>query len=348
MFLSHVIFLLVVLFELCSLSDGTKLASVGQKKTYISLHEKFKAAVIHHHQHKERQNHVTPVAAKLNSNSYSIGKPRYKTTTNSIKKLFAQKSNQSLRLRNKAKLQSTILAQKSKPLKRKQEKTTKSKVLRNYQKVLGGKRTNVANYKGNGLTSARSAVKTNNSRRLVYGHMKIAPKVQNLMPGNARNTGKSWDSSRLRNPITGSRKRMISKLETGLKSMKTQNELLAKSILNKKAAVSKKSPLNFRPSLSKRRLVNMKTVRPNSLRLRSKSSVNPRLTTFLPLLLKQSKNSQRKIIPISRKFQRRKFETIKSRISKNPSYLNVLNLIGPGCSLVDVSIQSLFNLKSYI
>ena len=342
MFLSHVIFLLVVLFELCSLSDGTKLVSVGKKKTYISLHEKFKAAVIHHHQHKERQNHVTPVAAKLNSNSYSIGKPRYKTTTNSIKKLFAQKSNQSLRLRNKAKLQRTAFAQKSK------NKTAKSKVLRNNQKVLGEERTNVANYKGNGLTSARSAVKTNNSRRLVYGHMKIAPKVQNLMPGNARNTGKSWDSSRLRNPITGSRKRMISKLETGLKSMKTRNELLAKSILNKKAAVSKKSPLNFRPSLSKRRLVNMKTVRPNSLRLRSKSSINPRLTTFLPLLRKQSKNSRRKIIPISRKFQRRKFETIKSRISKNPSYLNVLNLIGPGCSLVDVSIQSLFDLKSYI
>ena len=342
MFLSHVIFLLVVLFELCSLSDGTKLVSVGKKKTYISLHEKFKAAVIHHHQHKERQNHVTPVAAKLNSNSYSIGKPRYKTTTNSIKKLFAQKSNQSLRLRNKAKLQRTAFAQKSK------NKTAKSKVLRNNQKVLGEERTNVANYKGNGLTSARSAVKTNNSRRLVYGHMKIAPKVQNLMPGNARNTGKSRNSSRLRNPITGSRKRMISKLETGLKSMKTRNELLAKSILNKKAAVSKKSPLNFRPSLSKRRLVNMKTVRPNSLRLRSKSSINPRLTTFLPLLRKQSKNSRRKIIPISRKFQRRKFETIKSRISKNPSYLNVLNLIGPGCSLVDVSIQSLFDLKSYI
>ena len=344
MFLSHVIFLLVVFFELWSLSDGTKLVSVGQKKTYISLHEKFKAAVIHHHQHKKRQNHVTPVAAKLNSKSYSIGKPRYmyKTTMNSIKKLFAQKSNQSLRLRNKAKLQRTAFAQKSK------DKTAKSKVLRNNQKVFGEERTNVANYKGNGLTSARSAVKTNNSHRLVYGHMKSAPKVQNLMPGNARNTGKSWDSSQLQNPITGSRKRMISKLETGLKSMKTRSGLLEKSILNEKAAVSKKSPLNLRPSLSKWRLVNMKTVRPNSLRLRSKSSVNPRLTTFLPLLRKQSKNSQRKIIPISRKFQRRKFETIKSRISKNPSYLNVLNLIGPGCSLVDVSIQSLFNLKSYI
>ena len=335
MFLSHVIFLLVVLFEFCSLSDGTKLVSVAQKKTYISLNENFNAAMIQHHQHTKRQNHVTPVAAKLNSNSYSIGKPRYKTTTSSIKKLFAQNSIQSLRLRNRAKLQRIILEQKSKPF-------------RNYQKVFGGKRTNVANYKGNGLTSARSAVKTKISDKVVYGHMKISPQVQNLMPGNAKNTGKSRDSSRLRNPITGSRKRMISKLETGLKSMKNRSELLAKSILNKNAAVSKKSPLNLRSSLSKRRLVNMKTVRPNSLRLRSKSSVNPRLKTFLPLLRKQSKNSQRKIIPISRKFQRRKFETIKSRISKNPSYLNVLNLIGPGCSLVDVSIQSLFDLKSYI
>ena len=348
MFLSYVIFLLVVLFEFCSLSDGTKLVSVGQKKTYISLYENFNAAMIQHHQHTKRQIHVTPVAAKLNSNSYSIGKPRYKTTTSSIKKLFAQNSIQSLRLRNRAKLQRTILAQKSKPLKRKPEKMMKSKVLRNYQKVLGGKRTNVPNYKGNGLTSARSAVKTKISDKVVYGHMKISPQVQNLMPGNAKNTGKSRDSRRLRNPITGSRKRMISKLETGLKSMKNRSELLAKSILNKNAAVSKKSPLNLRPSLSKRRLVNMKTVRPNSLRLRSKSSVNPRLTTFLPLLRKQSKNNPKKIVPISRKFQRRKFETIKSRISKNPSYLNVLNLIGPGCSLVDVSIQPLFNLKSYV
>lgn len=71
---------------------------------------------------------------------------------------------------------------------------------------------------------------------------------------------------------------------------------------------------------------------------RARTSVNPRLKTFLPLLRRRpSTNSRRRVIPISKSTQRQKMTEAQLLTSIKPSYQNVLNLIGPGCSINDVS-----------
>lgn len=331
----HVVCLLIVFIVSSYLPNDVNAYAAKHKKNVLAL--KKSAALIRHHQQKQRQDRKTSSVGFSNAISLGAHKLRLSDKTvrksnklinqkfvmkskNPVKKYLFQKDPSSSVVNKIMRLH--VNSKKTSSLKRKRGKSKnitpnifhtlqKPKIslpgtvvhLKPKQKISPAI-TKVGKYLSNSSKNKavmKNKTTSNNFRKLLLG-MKMG--IMSRIPQN-RN-GKSV-------------KVVANKLQASKLKGSIKNKLISESISKRQSFANskKKTPL---------------------VSTRIRTLVNPRLKTFLPLFRGQQRTkSQKRVTPISKSAQRKKMTEVQLLTSIKPSYQNVLNLIGPGCSINDVS-----------
>lgn len=339
----HVIYLLSVFLVSGYLQNDVNAYAAKHKKNVLAL--KKSAVLIRHHQQKHRLDSMTSSAGFSNMVSLRAHKLSDKTVIKSNKLI-----NEKLVIKLKHPVKKTLFQQtpsrsvvnKIMRLHANNKKTNSLKRKRGKSKI---KTPNIFHTlqnpkisfprRGRKRVPLGSVVQLNLKQKIPPAITKRGKYLSNSSKKKAARKNKIT-SNNFRRLLPGMKMGKIFKIPqlgmTGksvkLVSNKFQASKLKGSMKNRKISESILKRQSFANSKKKTPFVSTQ----------ARTSVNPRLKTFLPLLRRRpSTNSRRRVIPISKSTQRQKMTEAQLLTSIKPSYQNVLNLIGPGCSINDVS-----------
>lgn len=336
----HVVYLLVVFLVSSFLPNDVNAYAAKHKKNILAL--KKSAALIRHHQQKHRQDMTSSAGF---SNAASLGAHKLRLSDKTVRK-SNKLINQKFVMKSKHPVKKTLFQQtpsssvvnkimrlhvnskKTNSLKRKREKS-KNKTPNIFhalqkQKISFPRR-------GRKRVPLGPVVQLNPKQKISSAITKVGKYLSNS----------SKNKAVMKNKITSNNfRKFLPGMKIGIMFRIPQIGITGKSVKvvsNKFQASKLKGSMKNRQtseSISKRQsFANSKKKTP-LVSTRARSSVNPRLKTFLPLL---STNIQKRVTPISKSALRKKMTEVQLLTSIKPSYQNVLNLIGPGCSINDVS-----------
>lgn len=338
----NVVYLLAVFLVSSFLPNDVNAYAAKHKKNILAL--KKSAALIRHHQQKHRQDMTSSAGF---SNAVSLGAHKLRLSDKTVRK-SNKLINQKVVMKSKHPVKNALFQQtpsssvvnkimrlhvnskKTNSLKRKREKS-KNKTPNIFhtlqkQKISFPRR-------GRKRVPLGPVVQLNPKQKISSAITKVG-KYMYL-------SNSSKNKAVMKNKITSNYfGKFLPGMKIGMRSSIPQIGITGKSVKvvsNKFQASKLKGSMKNRQtseSISKRQsFANSKKKTP-LVSTRARSSVNPRLKTFLPL---QSTNSQKRVTPISKSALRKKMTEVQLLTSIKPSYQNVLNLIGPGCSINHVS-----------
>lgn len=340
----HVVCLLTVFVVSSYLPNDVNAYAAKHKKNVLAL--KNSAALIRHHQQKHRQDRKTSSVGF--SNAVSLGAHKLRLSDKTVRKSnklinqkFVMKSKHPVKKYLFQKTPSSSVVNKIMRLHVNSKKTSSLKRKR-------GKSKNITPNIFHTLQKPKISFPRHGRKRVSLGtsvHLnpkqKISPaitKVGKYLSNSSKNKAVMKNkiiSNNFRKLLPGMKIGIMSRIPQNRngKSVKVVSNKLQPSKLNGSMKNRQTSE-----SISKRQsFANSKKKTP-LVSARIRTSVNPRLKTFLPLFREQQRTkSQKRVTPISKSAQRKKMTEVQLLTSIKPSYQNVLNLIGPGCSINDVS-----------
>lgn len=341
----HVVCLLTVFVVSSYLPNDVNAYAAKHKKNVLAL--KKSAALIRHHQQKHRQDRKTSSVGF--SNAVSLGAHKLRLSDKTVRKSnklinqkFVIKSKNPVKKYFFQKTPSSSVVNKIMRLHVNSKKTSSLKGKRGKSKTIT---PNIFHT----LQKQKISLPRHERKRVSLGTVVHLNPKQKISPAITK-VGKYLSNSSknkavMKNKITSNNfRKLLPGMKMGMMSRIPQLGIIGKSVKvvsNKLQASKLKGSMKNRQtseSISKRQsFANSKKKTP-LVSARIRTSVNPRLKTFLPLFREQQRTkSQKRVTPISKSAQRKKMTEVQLLTSIKPSYQIVLNLIGPGCSINDVS-----------
>lgn len=336
----HVIYLLAVFLISGYLQNDVNAYAAKHKKNVLAL--KKSALLIRHHQQKHR---MTSSAGFSNMVSLRAHKLSDKTVIKSNKLI-----NEKLVMKSKHPVKKTLFQQTP-------SRSVVNKIMRlhannkktNSLKRKRGKSKNKTPNIFHTLQNQKISFPRRERKRVPIGSVVQLNLKQKIPPAITKRgkylSNSSKKKAARKNRITSNNfRKLLPGIKMGKMSRLPQLGMNGKSVKvvsNKFQASKLKGSMKNRKTsesiLKRQSFANSKKKTP-LVSTRARTSVNPRFKTFLPLVRRRpSTNSQRRVTPVSKSTQRQKMTEAQLLASIKPSYQNLLNLIGPGCSINDVS-----------